>query len=174
MENQSKLKELLNQFKNEIKNGTCDLKSYEDVSKWLEIFIEQNPDEKAMAKIMGLFGKYNVHCEHWLNFKFDCFEALPESQKGVIMKLYENVFSKRLLNSLKYLYIYQKSLPHLLSKMELFTLVEMWFNTNIPNARIDSDELVTNMCDFINDVYNLERSEFEKMYSNYAEDNLAA
>lgn len=174
MKNQLTSNEMIKQLKNEIKNGTCDLNSYEDVSKWLEIFIEINPNEKIMAKIILLFGTNNAHCEHWLNSKFDSLLSLPEDQKGVIMELYESSFSKRLLNSLKYLYIYHKSLPQLLSKMELFPLIEMWFNTNIPNARIDSDELVTNLCDFISDVYKLERSEFDKIYSNYSEDNLAA
>lgn len=174
MKNQLTSKELQDQFKNEIKNGTCDINSFEDVSKWLEIFMNQNPNEKAMAKIIQLFGANNIQCEHWLNCKFDSFQSLPEVQKGVIMGLYGTVFTSRMLKSMRYLYIYHKSLPQLLSKMELFPLIEMWFNTNIISERIDTDELVTNMCDFINDVYDLDRSEFEKIYSNYADDNLAA
>ena len=166
--------ELLNQSKTEIVNGTCNLDSYDDVSKMLEKFINEFPNEKSMIKIFELIGTENVHLEHWVNYKFDCFESLPESQRGIIMRFYEPIFTKRILNSFRYLYVYHNSLPELLMQMELYSLMEMWINVNIPKVHIDSDELVTNMCDFVNDVYGLDKSDFEKIYSNYAEDNLAA
>jgi hypothetical protein len=166
--------ELLNQFKTEIATGTYNLDSYDDVSKMLEKFIKEFPNEKSMTMIFELIGTENVHLEHWLNCKFDCLEKLPESQRAIIVNLYQTVFTKRMLNSFRYLYIHHNSLPKLLMHMELFPLMEMWFNTNIPKAHIDSDELVTNMCDLLNDVYGLDKTDFEKIYSNYAEDNLAA
>jgi hypothetical protein len=166
--------ELLNQFKTEIATGACNLDSYEDVSRMLEKFINEFPDEKSMKKIFELIGRDNIHFEHWVNCKFDCLDKSPESQRGVIIGFYEPIFNKRMLNSLRYFYLYQNSLPKLLMQMELFPLMEMWFNTNINKVHIDSDELVTNMCDFINDVYGLDKCDFEKIYSNYAEDNLAA
>lgn len=166
--------ELLNQFKTEIASGSCNLSSFEDFSGLLENIIYESSNEKSITKIIELIGSDNVHFEHWVNYKFDCLEAIPESQKGIIVKLYQTFFTKRMLNSFKYLYIYQNSLPKLLMQMELFPLMEMWFHVNIPKTHIDSDEIVTNMCDFINDVYGLDKSDFEKIYSNYAEDNLAA
>lgn len=166
--------ELLNQFKTEIATGTCYLDSYDDVSRMLEKFINEFSNKKSMTKIFELIGTENVHLEHWVNYKFDCLEELPESQRGIILALYEPIFTRRILNSSRYLYIINNSLPELLMQMELYPLMEMWFNVNIPKVHIDSDELVTNMCDFVNDVYGLDKSDFEKIYSNYAEDNLAA
>jgi hypothetical protein len=174
MNSKIKQKELLNQFKSEIATGACNLSSYEDVSRLLENIIDESSNEKSMTKIIELIGSDNVHFEHWVNYKFDCLVELPESQRGIIVGLYEPIFAKRMLNSFRYLYIYQNSLPKLLMQMELFPLMEMWFNTNIPKADIDSDELVTNMCDFINNAYGLDTSDFEKIYSNYVDDNLAA
>ena len=173
MKTKKNQQELLNQFKSEIAKGECNLSSYEDVSRLLENIIDESSNEKSITKFIELIGSDNVHFEHWVNYKFDCLEAIPESQKGVIVKLYQTVFTKRMLKSFRYLYIYQNSLPKLLMEMELFPLMEMWFNTNLPMADIDSDELVTNMCDFIDNVYGLDKSDFEKIYSNYAEDNLA-
>jgi hypothetical protein len=174
MKTKKNQQELLNQFKSEIAKGACNLSSYEDVSRLLESIIDESSNEKSITKIIELIGSDNVHFEHWVNYKFDCLVELPESQRGVIVKLYQIVFTKRMLNSFRYLYIYQNSLPKLLMQMELFPLIEMWFHVNIPKTQIDSDELVTNMCDFLNDAYGLDKSEFEKIYSNYAEDNLAA
>ena len=174
MKTKKNQQELLNQFKSEIATGACNLSSYEDISRLLENIIDESSNEKSITKIIELIGSDNVHFEHWVNYKFDCLEALPESQKGIIVKLYQTVFTKRMLKSFRYLYIYQNSLPKLLMHMELCPLLEMWFQVNIPKIHIDSDEIVTNMCDFINDVYGLDKSDFEKIYSNYADDNLAA
>jgi hypothetical protein len=174
MKTKKNQQELLNQFKSEIATGSCNLSSYEDVSRLLENIIDESSNEKSITKIIDLIGSDNVHFEHWVNYKFDCLEELPESQRGIIVGLYEPIFAKRMLNSFRYLYIYQNSLPKLIMQMELFPLIEMWFHVNIPKTHIDSDELVTNMCDFINVVYGLDKSDFEKIYSNYAEDNLAA
>ena len=166
--------ELLTQFNSEITNGICNLRSYDDVAERLDVFIDSFPNEKSMSMIYELFGRDNEHLEHWVNSKFDRMKELPVDQRGIIIDLYEQFFSKRILNSLSYLHISKSSLPKLLMQMELFPLIEMWFNTNLPKAHIDADELVTNMCDFVNDVYELDKSDFEKIYSNYAEDNLAA
>ena len=166
--------ELLAQFNSEITNGICNLRSYEDVSKRLDIFINSFPNEKSMAMIYDLLGRDNEHLEHWVNLKFDSLASLPETHKGLVFKLYQSVFEKRLMKSRKHYYIFRESFAKLMTNMELFSIIEIWLKANLENKRIDTDDIVTNMCDFINDGYNLRKIDFNKIYTDYAEEKFAA
>ena len=166
--------ELLAQFNSEITNGVCNLRSYEDLSNCLDVFINSFPNEKSLSIIYDLLGRDNEHLEHWVNLKFDCVASLPETHRDLVFELYKSVFKKRLLKNRKHNYIFRESFAKLMTNMELFSIIEIWFKANLENTGLDTDDIVTNMCGFISDGYNLRKIDFDKIYTDYAEENFAA
>ncbi len=172
MKSKKNLIELMNQFKSEIENGKCNVNSYQDVTRWLELFIEESPDEILLGSIINQIGLTNPHIEDWRKLKFTQLELMSAEQKMIFHRFHRTCITKMILDGIRNILFYKTSTPEMLSKMEIFDLFEMTFHPNFPY--LNTDEIVTEFYEFIQDGYQNEKIVFNKIYATLSVNNVAA
>jgi len=166
---------LLKQLENDIKSGVINPSSFDDVKDCLNRLIPILQEEK-IKKVLILLGDQNKHVERYFAEKFENFQDLPDEEIGKVMVFHTKFFQKRMMSFMEYMYTYHEVLPAFIERYELFSLMEMWFNKKFPGHRLDMDEILTNLCEYIeynnHDVQdgNITKVDLNDVYTTYVEE----
>ena len=166
---------LLKQLENDIKRGVLNSSSFDDVQDCLNRLVPILQEEE-IEKVLILLGDENKHVERYFAEKFDNFKDLPDEEIVNVMVFHTKFFQKRMMSFMGYMYTYHEVLPAFIERYELFSLMEMWFNKKFPGHQLDMDEMLTNLCDYIeynnHDVENddITKVDLNDVYSTYLEE----
>ena len=170
-----KVAELLKQLEKDIKCGVLNPTSFDDVKDCMNQLIPILQEEK-IEKVLILLGDQNKHVERYFAEKFENFQDLPDEEIGKVMVFHTKFFQKRMMSFMEYMYTYHEVLPVFIERYELFSLMEMWFNKKFPGHQLDMDEIVTNLCEYIeynnHDVEdsNITKVDLNDVYTTYVEE----